>query len=152
MLNTWVPIGKDRSASMKPTYSIASPSSLNVNQLFNGVYGDIHSLTIIKAYMYHLAPSVQQGCHCIAIYCDLFLIGPTNYSGPRVWIEKFCRFASINGIPCHLFTTYIGGFRNGGRMSGCSGAVHAFSPCNSPLPFSMGQLLLRCPISPHCQH
>ena len=78
VLNTWFPIGKDSSASRKPTYSMASPSSLNVNQLINGVYGDTHSLTIIKAYMCHLASSVQHGCHCIAIHCDLFLIGPSN--------------------------------------------------------------------------
>ena len=43
-------------ASMKPTYSIASPQLLNVKQLLNEVYGDTHSLTIIKAYMCHLAP------------------------------------------------------------------------------------------------
>ena len=31
--------------------------------------------------MCHLASSVQQGCHCIAIHSDLFLIGPTQGSG-----------------------------------------------------------------------
>ena len=75
--------------------------------------------------MCHLASSVQQGCHCIAIYCYLLLIGPSSQSGPWVWIKKFGRCIIIT---CYPFTTYIGGFRNGGRMSLCSGAVHAFSP------------------------
>ena len=71
---------------MKPTYSIASPQLPQYLPTAHRVDGETCSLTIIKAYMCHLASSVQQGCHCIAIHYDLFLIGPTNQSGSMVWI------------------------------------------------------------------
>ena len=44
------------------------------------------------AYMCHLASSVQQGCHCIAIHCDLFLIVP------RISLAQGSGFKNFVGV------------------------------------------------------
>ena len=51
-------IGRDNLASIYPTYSIVSPSPLNISQLIYGINFDAISHAIVLTNMGNLAPSV----------------------------------------------------------------------------------------------
>ena len=69
--------------------------------------------------MCHLASSVQQSCHCFAIYCYLFLIGPSNQPGPRFGFRNLeCVFLLAIFLPPTFVTLDI--------LGECPGAMELF--------------------------
>ena len=109
VVNTWVPVGKDNSASIKPTYSIASPlaPSILTNWLM-GCMRDTHeawqqSRLICVTWLPVSSKAVTVFPFTI-IFSSLAL--PINLvQGSGFGVFEFDSFS------CHIFTTYICCFR-----------------------------------------